>query len=99
MVNTLVNHTSGDNNNTLMYSSSYHGYTLAFCHFGADFNGWFLTIHTDCQKFEAELKIICVQFRNFSILVQLISSTEWLFFTEIPPRPRNCQGSYQTLGV
>ena len=49
----------------------YYSYILFCRHVGADFNGRFLDgyrcVKKDkyhCQKFEAELKIICVEFRN-----------------------------------
>ena len=38
--------------------------------------------------FEAELKIIFVEFRNFLILIQRVSSIKFIFVSEIPPQPR-----------
>ena len=69
--------------------------TPIFPNIGADLNGWFLaayccsTPYAITNIYEAELRIVCVNFRNISTSIQIIISNELIFFTEISPRTRS----------
>ena len=71
-------------------------------HIGANFNGCALIgycgIKKCCQKFEPELKVICMEFRNSSPFSTSDMINRVRIFTEIPPRILTANSRYYAYG-